>query len=265
MRRNFEGMGEKDAMTDEYERQKATRQQKAREWQPGEPLPVIAYTEEEDALWETVTAKLGSLHAEVACANYRRAAEAVVLHRHRVPQLAEVSPVLTGLTGFHLRPAEGTVPAKDFLGAFADGGFHATQYLRRPDSPYHSPEPDVLHELVGHAVMLGDPVFADLYRSFGEAARRVSTPEAMRDLVHVFWFTIETGVVYEGGRPRVCGAALLSSVAEMESLDKVELRPFDTADIVAQDFDDTDCMPVLFAAESVDHLVAEVQRFLTRL
>ncbi|MGW7436020.1 phenylalanine 4-monooxygenase [Streptomyces sp. NPDC054849] len=252
-------------MTDEYERQKATRQQKAREWQHGEPLPAIAYTEEEDTLWETVTAKLSSLHEEVACANYRRAAEAVVLERHRIPQLAEISPVLTELTGFHLLPAEGTVPAKRFLGTFADSGFYATQYLRRPESPYHSPEPDVLHELVGHAVMLGDPVFADLYRHFGEAARRVSTPDAMRDLVQVFWFAMETGVVYEGGRPRVCGAALLSSVAEMESLDKVELRAFDTADIVAQDFDDTDCMPVLFAAESVDHLVAEVQRFLTRL
>ncbi|MBO8184001.1 phenylalanine 4-monooxygenase [Streptomyces sp. DW4-2] len=252
-------------MTGEYERRKADRQQLAREWQPGEPLPTIAYTEEEDALWETVTAKLSSLHHEVACANYRRAADAVVLNRQRVPQLAEVSPVLTELTGFHLRPAEGTVPAKRFLGTFADSGFYATQYLRPAASPYHSPEPDVLHELVGHAVMLGDPVFADLYRAFGRAARRISTPDAMRELVHVFWFAMETGVVYENGRPRVCGAALLSSVAEMESLDKVQLRAFDTADIVAQDFDDSDCMPVLFAAESVDHLVTEVRRFLTRL
>lgn len=252
-------------MSDEYERQKANRQQMARDWRPGEPLPAIEYTEEEDTLWETVTAKLSSLHREMACENYRRAAEAVVLDRQRVPQLADVSPVLTGLTGFRLRPAEGTVPAKLFLGTFADSGFYATQYLRRPESLYHSPEPDVIHELVGHAVMLGDPVFADLYRRFGQAALRVSEPGALRDLIQVFWFAMETGVVYEDGRPRVCGAALLSSVAEMESLEQVELRPFDTAAIVAQDFDDTDCMPVLFAAESVDHLVDEVQRFLTRL
>ncbi|NNJ05528.1 amino acid hydroxylase [Streptomyces sp. PKU-MA01144] len=252
-------------MTGEYEQQKADRQQLAREWRPGEPLPAITYTEEEHALWEAVTGKLGSLHEEVACANYLRAAESVVLDRQRVPQLAEVSSVLTGLTGFHLRPAEGTVPAELFLGTFAESGFYATQYLRRPESLFHSPEPDVIHELVGHAVMLGDPVFADLYRSFGRAARRVSAPGALRDLVQVFWFALEVGVVHEGGGPRVCGAALLSSVAEMESLEQVELRPFDTADIVAQDFDDTDCMPVLFAAESVGHLVAEVQRFLTRL
>jgi phenylalanine-4-hydroxylase len=254
-----------NAMTDEYERQKARRQQMAREWQPGEPLPTIAYTEEENALWEAVTAKLSSLHEEMACANYLRAAESVVLERHQVPQLAQVSTVLTELTGFHLRPAEGTVPAERFLGTFAESGFCATQYLRRPESLYHSPEPDVIHELVGHAVMLGDSVFADLYRSFGQAARRVSSAGALRDLVQVFWFALEAGVVYEGGRPRVCGAALLSSVAEMESLQQVELRAFDAADMVAQDFDDTDCMPVLFAAESVGHLVAEVQRFLTRL
>lgn len=252
-------------MNDEYEQEKARRQRQAREWRLGEPLPTIAYTPEEDALWETVTAKLRSLHEGVACAHYRRACESVVLERERVPQLAEVSPVLTASTGFHLRPAEGTVPVERFLGAFEEDGFYATQYLRRPESPYHSPEPDVLHELVGHAVMLGDPVFADLYRRFGQTAKRVSSSDGLRALIQVFWFTLEVGVVLEGGRPRVYGAALLSSVAEMESLSQVDLRPFDTAEIVSQNFDDMHCMPVLFAVESVDHLVTELNRFLTRL
>jgi phenylalanine-4-hydroxylase len=252
-------------MVDEYERRKALRQRLARDWRVGDPLPHITYTPEEDALWETVTAKLHSLHEDVACEHYRRAAKSVVLPKERVPQLAEVSPVLTALTGFHLRPAEGTVPAEKFLGAFDESGFHATQYLRRPESPFHSPEPDVIHELVGHAVMLGDPVFADLYRRFGRAALRVSTPEEMRDLVQVFWFTMETGVVLERGRPRVYGAALLSSVAEMESLPEVDLRAFDIPEILAQNFDDMHLMPVLFAVESVDHLVTELNRFLTRL
>lgn len=248
-------------MVDEYEQRKALRQRLARQWRVGDPLPHITYTPEEDALWETVTAKLRSLHEDVACVRYRRAARAVVLPTERVPQLSEVSPVLTALTGFRLRPAEGTVPAARFLGAFDESGFSATQYLRRPESPYHSPEPDVIHELVGHAVMLGDPVFADLYRMFGRAA--VSTPDRLAELVQVFWFTMETGVVLEQGQPKVYGAALLSSVAELESLPKVDLRPFGVAEILAQNFDDMHLMPVLFAVESVDHLVTELTRFLT--
>lgn len=250
-------------MSDDYELRKAARQELARAWRPGEPLPEISYTPEENALWETVTAKLRSLHEEVACASYRRAARNVVLPPERVPQLAEISAVLTARTGFHLRPAEGTVPIERFLRAFGESGFCATQYLRSPDSPYHSPEPDVLHELVGHAVMLGDPVFADLYRAFGRAARRDITPRRLREITQVFWFTMETGVLLEQGGPRVYGAALLSSVAEMESLAQVDLRPFDVAAILAQDFDDMHCMPVLFAVESVAHLAAELDRFLT--
>lgn len=249
-------------MVDEYEQRKALRQRLAREWRPGDPLPHITYTADEDALWSAVTAKLHALHEDVACEHYLRAAKSVVLSNDRVPQLVEVSTVLTALTGFHLRPAEGTVPAEQFLGAFDESGFCATQYLRRPESPYHSPEPDVIHELVGHAVMLGDPVFADLYRRFGRAAVAASTPDRLRDLVQVFWFTMETGVVREHGQPRGFGAALLSSVAEMESLSQVDLRAFDISDILAQNFDDMHLMPVLFAVDSVDHLVAELNRFL---
>ncbi|WP_265565139.1 phenylalanine 4-monooxygenase [Streptomyces hygroscopicus] len=253
---------ESTSADDDYEARTALRKRIAAEWQKGDPLPRISYTPDEHALWETVTSKLSALHRDLACSNYLRAAARIVLPTDRVPQLDEVSEVLTETCGFRLYPAEGVVAARKFYGEFEDNGFFATQYLRSPRAPFHSPEPDVIHELVGHAVMLADPVFADLYRAFGRAARRARTKEALDAVCRVFWFTIETGVIREQGELRAYGAAILSSVAELESFRHVELRDFDVADVIRQDYSDKECQPLLFVADSVTRLSNDVRQFL---
>lgn len=241
---------------------RAERQRMARDWRPGQPVPDIAYSAEEDELWLSVFGKLTSLHEDLACTQYRQSARRVALPPDRIPQLREVSARLAPLTGFQLVPAAGVVPSRLFYAPFADGLFQATQYLRPTSALFHSPEPDVIHELVGHAAMLADPEFAEIYRCFGDATRSADSDEAMDAISRLFWFTIETGVVMENGQPCACGAAILSSVAELESFRHVELRDFRVQDVTVHDFDDSDCQPVLFVAESVKHMMDEVKRFL---
>jgi phenylalanine-4-hydroxylase len=248
----------------EYLRVKAERQRIAREWHPGQPVPDITYTAAEDELWRNVFGKLSSLHDDLACERYRLSARRVALPAYGVPQLSEVSAQLLPLTGFRLVPAAGVVPSRQFYGPFADGIFQATQYLRPISALFHSPEPDVIHELVGHAAMLADPEIATMYRWFGAATRAAAgSDEAMDALAKLFWFSLETGVLIENGQPYACGAAILSSVAELESFRHVELREFRVDDIVVHDFDDKDCQPVLFVASSVNHMAAELNGFLT--
>lgn len=246
----------------DYLATRTERQRIARDWHPGQPVPDITYSTEEDALWSTVVDKLSSLHETLACARYRRSARLVALPADRVPQLREVSARLAPLTGFGLVPAASVVPSRLFYGPFADGVFQATQYLRPTSALFHSPEPDVIHELIGHAVMLADPEFAEIYRRFGEATRSADSDEAMDAISRLFWFTMETGLVMEHGRPSACGAAILSSVAELESFRHVELRSFRVQDVIVHDFDDSDCQPVLFVADSVEQMMDELKRFL---
>ena len=82
------------------------------------------------------------------------------LPRERVPQLQEVNERLKELTGFQVRPVPGLVPARDFYGALADRTFLATQYVRHHSVPFYTPEPDVIHELIGHVCMLGSTAFS---------------------------------------------------------------------------------------------------------
>ncbi|NKY87765.1 amino acid hydroxylase [Nocardia veterana] len=241
---------------------RSERERVARACRPGQPVPEFAYSSAENALWSRVFATLRSMHEQLACADYRHAARLVRLPADRVPQLGEVSRTLVSLTGFRLAPAIGSQPGRLFYGPMADGILHATPDVRPVTEQAFSPDPDVIHELVGHAVILADPEFAELYRCFGRAANEATADEARMAIARLFWFTLEVGVVAEQGRPRAYGAAILSSVTEMESFVTADLREFRIADILASDIDDSICQPVLFVADSIGRMMTEVKNFL---
>jgi phenylalanine-4-hydroxylase len=124
--------------------------------------------------------------------------------------------------------------------------------------PFYTPEPDIVHEIIGHANMLGNPVFADLYEAAGRASLRATSDEALERFSKVFWFTLEFGVAWEGGELRAYGAGLLSSYGEIEEFRSAEIRPWDLDLMGRQDYDITRYQPILFAAESFDRMVDDL-------
>ncbi len=241
---------------------RSERERVVRACRPGQPLPEFVYSGDEDALWSRVFERLRAMHEQFGCGHYRSAARRVKLPADRVPQLSEVSRALRPLTGFELAPALGSLPGRLFYGSLADGILHAIPDVRPVTEQSFSPDPDVIHELVGHAVMLADPEFAELYRCFGRASNHATSDEARTAIARLFWFTLEVGVVMEQGHPRAYGAAILSSVKEMESFVGADLREFRVEDIVASGIDDSICQPVLFVADSVSRMMDEVSGFL---
>ena len=230
-------------------------------WEPGAPLPRIAYTEAEHDVWRTVCRELAPKHRRYACAEFLAAAEALALPADHIPQLDEVTTALAPLTGFRYHPAAGLVPLREFLGSLAEPVFHSTQYVRHDAQPLYTPEPDLLHEVIGHGNLLASPRFAELNRLAGEAARRVETDAALQFLADVFWFTIEFGVLREGGEVRAYGAGILSSYGEIEEFRGADLRPLDFLAMGTLEYDITRYQPVLFCAESMDHLSDAVGGF----
>jgi phenylalanine-4-hydroxylase len=223
-------------------------------WTPGEPVPQIAYTDVENDIWRVVCRELHVKHEKYACREYLEAKEALGLPEDRVPQLDEVTAGLAPLTGFEYHPAPGLVELREFYGSLGDGVFHSTQYVRHPSEPLYTPEPDIIHEVIGHGNMLASPRFAALKREAGKAAQRVTTDEALQALADVFWFTMEFGVLREAGALRAYGAGILSSYGEIEEFRHMEIRPIDFAEMTTIDYDITKYQPVLYCAESLDHL-----------
>jgi phenylalanine-4-hydroxylase len=230
-------------------------------WTPGEPLPRIEYTEAEHEVWRIVSRELAPKHAKYACRDFREAAAALALPTDRIPQLDEVTAGLQPLTGWSYHAAAGLVPLREFLGALGDRIFHSTQYIRHGAMPLYTPEPDLIHEVIGHGNLLADPDFAQLNRLAGLAAQRVQTAEALQFLADVFWFTIEFGVLWEDGELRAYGAGILSSYGEIEEFRHMEIRPFDVHAMGTLPYDITAYQPILFAAPSMGALVDELGTF----
>lgn len=234
----------------------------AQHYQRGGPIPVAPYADEDHQLWNTCARELAERHERLACDEYRGATARLRLPTDHVPQLTEVSALLEPLTGFRYEPVPGLVSPWNFYGALGDGWFMSTQYIRHHSLPYYTPEPDVVHEVIGHANQLASPRFASLYRKVGDAVKRVHSDQAVQFLSRVFWFTVEFGVVRERGELKAYGAGILSSFGELDAFQNADVRPFDIAAMGAQAYDITRYQPVLFAAESTDALIGEMSEFL---
>lgn len=234
-------------------------------WRPGSRISRIDYTDAENAIWAQVSRELATKHGRHAHRGYREAKQRLGLPTDHVPQLDEVSDRLVPITGFRYVPAPGLVELREFYGSLADRVFHSTQYVRHPSEPLYTPEPDIIHEVIGHANQLASPRFAALTQLAGTATVRAERDETVQLIADVFWFTLEFGVMWDGrGSDRdltAYGAGILSSYGEMDEYAQMEIRPLNLAQMGTINYDITAYQPVLFAAESLDQLEDVVGTF----
>jgi phenylalanine-4-hydroxylase len=222
-------------------------------WRPGDAVPDVPYTDDEHEVWRSILAALVPVHAARAGRAYFEACERLQVRRDRIPQLGEVNGQLAPLGGYRLIPAGGLVDAREFLLKLAEREFTSTQYIRHASRPFYTPEPDVVHELVGHAATLAHPTFIHLNGLFGRATRKTPADdiEANLQLIRLYWWTVEFGVHMEDGTLRTCGAGLLSSVGECGAIASgPQLRPFTPEEAVQTPFEPTAYQGSLFVGDS---------------
>lgn len=226
----------------------------------------VDYTRTETATWKAAVTRLQALHAGKASARYLRAAKNLAITPERIPQLREINAMLAAAGGFRLAPVEGLIDGKTFLSRLAGGTMLCTQYIRHASRPDYTPEPDVIHELVGHAPTFTDPDFAEVTRLIGRAAARADG-DALVAVERLYWFTVEFGLIREQGQVKAFGAGLLSSFGELGHCfgPDVERHPF-TPDAAAEaEYDYSAMQPLLFVIPSFAELRAEASDFLRRL
>jgi len=223
----------------------------------------VDYTDEEEGVWRHVAGRLEELQAKHASGFYLRAKKDLGISNDRIPQLTEMNRRLKELTGFRLAPIEGLVETRGFLSWLSYRTMLSTQYIRHHSRPEYTPEPDIVHEAIGHIPMFTNPNFADFSQFIGHGAR-IANDTQLEELGRLYWFTVEYGLIKRDGDVKAYGAGLLSSYGELEHAftDNVERRPFDLDEVIASSYDYSEMQPVLYVIPSYTELKEVTRRYI---
>jgi phenylalanine-4-hydroxylase len=229
--------------------------------------PLIDYTTEETGIWREVSLKLDELHRRHACSIYLDAKDALAISTTEIPQLRHVSARLERETQMHLVPAEGPLAYRTFYSYIAERGFPVTQFIRHGSHPEFTPEPDMIHDCLGHVPSLMNQDYAEVLTLIGQAAHATPDPLQVLALKRFSWFSIEFGLIEDAGGVKVFGAGILSSTREIPfslfSTD-VRRRPFVTDEVIETDYDPSHMQDRLFVIPSFAWLRAEIEALVRR-
>ena len=229
-------------------------------------LPRYQYLPEEQATWRHICRKLIPLQDAYACEAFLEGGSALNLPLDEIPQLDDVSALLEAKTGVMLAPVGGLLEAGDFLSALADRVMRCTAYMRHHEHPEFTPEPDIIHELWGHAPMFMNSDFVSFSKKIGDAAKLAveqQQGELLRRLQLLYWYTIEYGLIEERGQLKIFGAGNSAGLQDLHrSLSpSVKKRPL-SAEIYQLTVDYDQPQEVFYVAESFSQIEEMVSALL---
>lgn len=220
------------------------------------------YTGEEHARWDALFARQARLLRDRACAPFLQALDRLALSDGGIPHFGRLSDRLSARTGWQVVAVPDLVPDEVFFAHLANRRFPAGAFIRAADQMDYIQEPDVFHDVYGHVPMLADPVFADFMQAYGAAGLAAARAGNIHRLARLYWYSVEFGLIREGGSLRIFGAGILSSAKEaVHALEapqphRIGFRP---ARVMRTRYRIDDLQQVYFVIEDFDQLLAAVQ------
>ena len=135
--------------------------------------------------------------------------------------------------------------------------FPATCWLRTMEELDYLEEPDMFHDVFGHAPLLSNTSFAVFMEAFGKLALQwVHHPEALKMLSAFYWFTVEFGLLSEDGTIKIFGSGIISSVGETQHVlhDQSLKVPFDIQSMMSTPYRTDKVQERYFVIDSFEQL-----------
>lgn len=231
---------------------------------PAATLGDHRYTPTDHAVWRVLFERRMATLAATASHRFLDGLRAIGLSAARLPQLDALNARLAPRTGWNAVPTPGFMPARDFFASLARRRFPTVRTLRDVHHLDYVEAPDIFHDVFGHVPLHADLRFAAFLQRVGALGAHVrSGPEGdprITELARLFWFTIEFGLVAEGGTVKVYGSGLISSHADAANAlsPACERRAFGLDAVLAQPFVTDRVQDVLFVVEDFAELEAAV-------
>lgn len=230
----------------------------------GGELPRVQYLESENGTWNTILSKMALLHPERLSELYLRGKQTLTLKAEGIPQLQDLDQVMERAGGFRILPVEGWIESREFFQKLSEGKIYCSQYIRHASRPEYTPEPDIIHEVVGHLpTLVFESEYTDYLRLLGAAGAKAS-PEELVQLDRLYWFTAEFGLIEEEGKIKVYGASPAGSVGELGNCfsEKANLQIFDLETVLQTDYPIDGFQEVYFVIPSFSFLMETTKPYL---
>jgi phenylalanine-4-hydroxylase len=219
-----------------------------------------SYTPQMHARWRKLYARQQQLAALYAAPQFNRGL-ALLDCSDSIPDFSTTNAILSSATGWTLVAVPGFIPDGVFFDHLACRRFPVTRWIREERELDYLVEPDVFHDFFGHVPMLLDPAIAGFLMLYGQAGSRAMKMDALDMLARIYWYTIEFGLVDEGGIPKVFGAGIVSSAGEtvfsVGDRNVLRLR-FDPVRIMRTAYRIDSFQSVYFVLGSLDQLLTEL-------
>jgi phenylalanine-4-hydroxylase len=229
-------------------------------------IPSIEYSLEEQNTWKEVASKLNELWSTRAAELYLSGQKKLEIDLEKIPQMTQLNDRLAKVSGFALRPVAGLVESRAFLSRLADNQMLCTQYIRHSSRPEFTPEPDIIHEFLGHAPTFTDEQIVRISNRMGKLAAEVSTDDLAR-LEKIYWFTLEYGLLEEQGKIKAIGAGLLAGLEDQDRAFAAgaDLRPFNFEEIMETPYSFSELQQFYYVLPSLAYLEKELAKWSAKL
>ena len=165
-------------------------------------------------VWDTLFARQRTLLHGKATASFEEGLDVLRLSHPGVPDLEELNERLHKCSNWTVVPVPGVVPDDVFFKHLSERRFPAGNFIRKPNQLDYLEEPDVFHDVFGHAPMLAQPEVADFMQALGHLGLEATEHGALDRLARLYWYTVEFGLCREDGALKIYGAGILSSFGE---------------------------------------------------
>jgi len=210
------------------------------------------YTADQHVLWSELVQRRMAQLEQCACREYLEGWRALGLEQQRIPHLPQISERLAKRTGWRVQPVSGVMPSRAFFEMLAARQFPTTTWLRSRESMDYTPEPDILHDALGHLPMFAEQGFADAVAEYGRVCVSMENEEKLELMGRLYWYTFEFGLIRQDGAVKVYGSGVASSQAECTNVlsGGCEIRDFNVAEVLKTTVKVDEIHKKLFAIDS---------------
>lgn len=217
----------------------------------------VKYTAEAHSTWAYLLARQKKILTNYACPEFMTGLNRIALDENQVPNINDVEKSIQKYTPWHLVEATDIIRPKQYFELLSQRTLPVILKIR-PFSQadfYIDDAPDVFHELFGHCPLLTIPGYADFLFEYGNLALSYGK-EKISFFTHLFWYTVEVGLIQTDKQRYAYGAAVLSSFTEIKRCfsDDINIKALDITRDLPSEHAGNELQSVYYSINSLSQL-----------